>query len=219
MKKLLLIRILLLLLVLIQPVAYCCNKFDCTSTSINYCLLDTEPRWSALLYYGKMTENNLGQVMRLDFSLANDTLYSFELGYQFRRDNPLRRFFQPMISTFEFMANVTLLDDAVYGTIYEVNPYLAGRWNNFPWNRVIKTSIAVGEGVSYVSRVPYTEQLNSDQPRRLLNFLLFEITFASPCYPNLELVARIHHRSGVFGFYHANNSGSTAVGLGVRYRF
>lgn len=177
------------------------------------------PVWSALFYWGKMTENNLGQVMRLDYSLADDTLYSLEFGREFSYCNPIRRYLQPIVNTVEFMTNFTVLDDAVYGTIYEFNPYFAFRWYQFPWQRFLATSVAIGEGVSYVSRVPYTEQLNSDEPKKFLNFLLFEITIALPRYKHVELVARVHHRSGAFGLYHANNSGSTAVGLGLRYRF
>jgi hypothetical protein len=165
-----------------------------------------------------MTNNNLGQVVRGDISIDYDTLYSFELGKELDCCNPMRKFLQSILSTIELIGNFTVLDDT-YGTIYEVNPYLAFRWNQFPWNRIIKTSFALGEGVSYVSKVPYAEQFNSDKPRRLLNFLLFEATVALPNHPEWELVGRIHHRSGVFGFYHANNSGSTAVGLGIRYRF
>lgn len=166
-----------------------------------------------------MTEDNLGEVMRLDYNLARDTLYSLELGRELNICNPIRRYLQPIVNTVEIMGNFTLLDDAVYGAIYEINPYIALRWNQFIWKNFLDTSIAIGEGVSYASRVPYTEQLHSDEPKKFLNFLLFELTFALPTCRQLELVARVHHRSGAFGLYHANNSGSTAVGLGLRYRF
>lgn len=48
---------------------------------------------------------------------------------------------------------------------------------------------------------------------------MFETTAALPMFPYLEAVARIHHRSGVFGLYGAGNSGSTAIGIGERVRF
>lgn len=178
-----------------------------------------DPEWSALVYWGKMTEDNLGQVLRLNYTLANDTLYSLEFGHVLSKHNSFKRYLQPIVPMVEFMANFTVLDDAVYGPLYEINPYFAFRWNRFPWQNFLCTSIALGEGVSYVNRVPYTEQLHSDETKKFLNFLLFEITFALPSCPQFEIVARIHHRSGAFGFYHANNSGSTAVGLAIRYRF
>lgn len=183
------------------------------------CRLDEcYPTWSALLYYGKMTNDNLGNVVAFDFSTNSDTLYSLELGKQLNPCNPVRLFFQPIVSSVDIRWNVTFLDDR-YGTIYEINPYLALNWYHFPWCHKLRTVISFGEGVSYVSKVPYAEAQNSDQPKKFLNFLLGEIAIALPCHPEWELIARIHHRSGAYGLYHANNSGSTAVGIAIRYRF
>lgn len=190
---------------------YC---YDVPSSCCSSCYRE----WSALFYIGKMTKDNLGQVLVLDYTLDRDTLYSFEIAKELDYCNAFRRFFQPVVNSIDLRANFTLLDDT-YGTIYEFNPYFTLNWYQFPWCRQVKTTFSFGEGLSYVSKVPYTEEKNSDESRKLLNFLLFEVAFAAPCHPEWEIIARVHHRSGAFGIYHANNAGSTAIGIALRYHF
>jgi hypothetical protein len=48
---------------------------------------------------------------------------------------------------------------------------------------------------------------------------MLEAAFALPAYPQIQVVGRIHHRSGAFGLYRAGNTGSNAVGIGIRYLF
>jgi hypothetical protein len=103
--------------------------------------------------------------------------------------------------------------------IFEFEPYIAFRWANFPWNHYINTSFALGEGVSYASSIPALESRDNENTKRLLNYMLVEASFAAPAYPRLQLVARIHHRSGAYGLYHAGNTGSNDIGLGIRYLF
>ena len=174
--------------------------------------------WALFFYVGKMTQNTLGSVLIQDYQFDDETLYSLELSRELSPCNAFRHFVQPIVSTVEVVANVTYRDDPV-GPIYEFNPYFTFRWKEFPWNPIITTTIALGEGLSYDSQVPQVEIKNSDETQRLLNFLMVEATFAMPTHPRWELVWRAHHRSGVFGLYNSGNTGSTAVGLGVRYHF
>jgi hypothetical protein len=171
-----------------------------------------------MVYWGKMTANELLDDMALHFTITDETLYSIEFSQQLSKNNIIRRFFQPLLTTVEMVGNFTYRDDPV-GPIYEINPYLAFRWANFPWNKYIVTSFAVGEGLSYDSKVPKQEIPEEGNPQRVLNYLMLELTLALPRSPQWELVARIHHRSGIFGLYESANGGSTAVGLGLRYRF
>src|SRR5262245_23564687 len=53
----------------------------------------------------------------------------------------------------------------------------------------------------------------------MMNYLLLEATFALPTHPYLQLVVRIHHRSGAHGLYHAGNTGSNVIGLRIRYLY
>lgn len=174
--------------------------------------------WSALFYYGKMTNNNMGDVFIGHYTLNHDALYSLELGKELSPSSCFRQFFQPLVSSVDVRLNGTLLQDD-YGSIIEINPYFTFNWFFFPRCQRMHSVLSIGEGISYVSKVPYAEELNSEDTRRLLNFLLAEFGISLPWCPHWEILARVHHRSGAFGIYHANNSGSTAVGLAIRYRF
>ncbi len=171
-----------------------------------------------MVYWGKMTNEELMDDIVFNFTTRGETLYSIEFSRQLAERNLIRRFLQPLLTTVEMVGNFTYKTDPV-GPIYEVNPYLAFRWANFPWNKYLLTSFAVGEGLSYDSKVPEIEIPSEGTPQRVLNYLMLELTLALPQHPQWEFVARIHHRSGVFGLYDSANSGSTAVGLGLRYRF
>lgn len=179
----------------------------------------TELPWAVLGYWGRMTNETLGAVVGSNYTFADETIYSLEFTHVLSPQNAFRRFFQPFVSTVEVNANFSYRDDPA-GPIYEFNPYFSIRWTNFPWNKYVPTTMAIGEGLSYDSSVPSVElKDNPDDANNLLNFIMLEATFALPKYPQLEFVLRAHHRSGVFGLYRSENSGSTAVGLGIRYRF
>lgn len=174
--------------------------------------------WSVLLYRGVTTENTLGQIFGMHYTTGNETIYSLEIAKELSRDNVIRRYLDPITSTVQLAGNVAYRDDSA-GPIYEFDPYFIFRWQNFPWNRYLENSIGLGWGVSYVTRIPTWEQRNASNTKRLLNYLMFELTFALPRYPQWQVALRLHHRSGVFGLYGADNAGSTAVGIGIRYRF
>lgn len=180
--------------------------------------------WAVLVYWGRTAENTLRQVLMFDTGgLMDETIYSVELSRRLSPDNFFRRFFQRFLfaSSVELNMNLTYRDDP--GTfIDEVDPYFSVRWTKFPWNRYIATGFAIGEGVSYDSNISPTEAANTSpdsKTQRFLNYLMFEITFALPNHPQWEFVGRVHHRSGVFGLYDAKNTGSSAIGVGIRYRF
>jgi len=72
------------------------------------------------------------------------------------------------------------------------------RWKTFPWNNYITTTAAISTGVNYASAIdPYeVGQSRVGHGSNLLHYLAPEVTFALPQYPDWQLVARIHHRSG-----------------------
>lgn len=92
------------------------------------------------------------------------------------------------------------------------------RWITFPWNRHLDTSVAIGGGLSVTSEVPVLEKRDPDNRRAatLLHYLLIEAAVGLPS-SSWSLVARVHHRSGIFGLF--SHSGSNVLALGLRYRF
>ncbi len=94
------------------------------------------------------------------------------------------------------------------------------RYDGFPWNDTIYTTIAANTGVSYITETSEFERGRSDgQTSQLLHYLAPEITFADPDNKNVELLIKLHHRSGVFGLFDDVTGGSTFVTTGIRVRF
>lgn len=93
------------------------------------------------------------------------------------------------------------------------------RYNHFPWNDYLNTSIAIGEGLSWASRAPKREEQVRGDSQRLLNYLAFELELALPRYPRFSLVYRLHHRSGIFGLFGGVKGASDYYLIGLRYRF
>jgi hypothetical protein len=177
-------------------------------------------RYSLLYYYGFTFKDPLIHLVTLEETHRYpEHIQSLELDYTLSQDNIIRRLFNPLVGVVQFAFNFTRRNGSNEHVIYEVDPYFAFRWANWSWNCFINTSFAIGEGISYDSSIPSLEKRSNSNTKRLLNYLMLEATFASPKAPRWQLVARIHHRSGAYGLYHAGNTGSNAVGLGLRYLF
>lgn len=176
--------------------------------------------WAVTYYYGYTVDNPLLRTVLL-YGLKRwpENIQSLELAYTLPRGNMVREFFHPLVGVVEVAANVTLRNGIDEHRIVEFDPYIGFRWANLPWNNYVNTSFAIGEGVSYASSVPAVEWRANTNVRRFLNYVMLEATFALPSHPNLQMVARVHHRSGAFGLYQAGNSGSNVLGLGIRYLF
>lgn len=175
--------------------------------------------WSAMYYYGQTVNVPLVDIFRLELKRYPEHIQSVELAHTLDPDNFLRRFLSPIVSVTQIAGNMTVRYGKGENTIYEFDPYLMFRWQNLPWNHYVDTSFAIGEGLSYASSIPSIEKGQNSDTKRMLNYLMFEATFAAPSYPEWQLVARIHHRSGAYGLYRAGNTGSNDIGLGIRYLF
>jgi hypothetical protein len=180
--------------------------------------------WSFMLYKGWTSTETLAQTVQFTYKSAGEDVYAAEIAYTLAPTNPVSRFFSHIWSKFQLAGNLAIRDEHNNdkGPIYEFNAYFVLRWQNWPWNRYLPTSVAIGEGLSYASRVPEVEIGSSTRggdSKRVLNYLMGEITVAHPAYPEIQLVGRIHHRSGAYGAFGAGNAGSNTVGVGLRYHF
>jgi hypothetical protein len=116
-----------------------------------------------------------------------------------------------------------------FGTMHETEIWAAlyARWIWFPWNHLLRTSLATSTGLSLASGVPWAERERDSRRRgsKLLHYFSPEITLGLPSRPEWELVARIHHRSGariLFGdldLFNGVGGGVQFATLGLRYRF
>lgn len=101
---------------------------------------------------------------------------------------------------------------------WEINALATLRWEAFPWDRWLDTSLAFGLGPSLATRLPEVEVENDGSSRRFLAYWMLEAAFSLPEYPQLALIARLHHRSDAYGLL-AENGGSNAPAIGIKVRF
>lgn len=175
--------------------------------------------WSLMYYYAKTVNGALVGTVVGNYKRWPEHIQSIELAHTLSPDNAFRNFFKPIVGVVQLAVNGTVRHGADQNTIYEFNPYIIWRWANFPWNRYIPTSLALAEGISYVTSVPSIEKRDNSNTKRILNYLMFEATFALPDHPRWQFLVRIHHRSGAYGLYGAGNTGSNDIGAGLRYLF
>lgn len=103
-------------------------------------------------------------------------------------------------------------------THWEFNGLVIWRWTEFPWNAYLKTTVAVGDGLSYATEVPplELESHTNTGAARLLDYFVLETTFAPPWADNWALVTRVHHRSGVKGLFGDVHGGSNIIAVGIK---
>lgn len=101
------------------------------------------------------------------------------------------------------------------------------RWNEFPWNDLIKTTVAISTGLNYATGSPYEEVLRSQTSRgsKLMHYLSPEVTFSRPSSPDWQLVLRLHHRSGGRNYwgdtrwFKGTTGGIQYLSVGLRHWF
>lgn len=184
---------------------------------------------SLMFYYGVTVKEDLKRILVADMSDAHERLYSVEFAYSLAKDNPIQYFLRYITDTIQLADNLVYRETlGISQPVFENDVYFDFRWTKipfvlkeFPWHNYLATTFSAGEGVSYTSAVPYSERNPTpENSTKFLNYLMFEITFATPSNPNLQLVTRIHHRSSAFGlYYHDHYAGSNTLGIGIRYCF
>ncbi len=103
---------------------------------------------------------------------------------------------------------------------WEFNFPLVARWTEFPWNHLVPTTIALGDGPSIPTETPELERRRRPQESaQVLNYVLGEITLGLPQLPRWSLALRFHHRSGVFELIDDVGEASTILAAGVKFRF
>lgn len=101
---------------------------------------------------------------------------------------------------------------------WEFNVPVVFRWEKFPWDNVVDTSLAYGIGPSYATKVPAEEAARKGDSQQWLVYWMFEIGLGLPQSQNWSVIARLHHRSGAWGVV-ADDGGSNVLALGLKRRF
>lgn len=92
------------------------------------------------------------------------------------------------------------------------------RWQRFPWNDRVRTTVAFGLGFSYAFEFPRVEYELENDTQQFLLFWQLEIT-AGPREGPWSTVLRLHHRSPGWGVMGVADGGMNAPSLGFRYQF
>lgn len=105
---------------------------------------------------------------------------------------------------------------------YEIWGAFYFRFDRFPWQKYLYTSIAISTGINYASTVTELERQRargSEQGSKILHYLSPEISFALPKYQQYEVVFRLHHRSGGYGAINDTYGGAQYGTVGLRVAF
>lgn len=168
-----------------------------------------ERNFSASLYGGVMTDDNWHQSLSGQAGLVDSHILVGAMGWTFYR--PANRLW-----SVELEANVA----RHFGVQdhFEFNaPVLTMRWEYFPWDKFLDTSLAYGLGPSYATKLPAYERQKSGDSEQFLLFWHIEAAFGLPD-SNWSTIFRLHHRSSAYGIF-ADKGGSNILTMGLRYDF
>ena len=182
--------------------------------------LDRTP-WSVMAFRGWSNYHTLGRTVRFIWDYAGEDVYGVDVTYTISPNTGFGGWFdRNLAARFQVGGKINMRAQQSGVWIPEASVYFALRWRRLPWNHIVATTFSMGEGLSIVSDVPEVEIITTEVggTSRLLNYWMMEMTLAVPSLPYLQLVGRIHHRSGAFGLFgDAQESGSNTVGLGIRW--
>ena len=166
------------------------------------------PTRHATLYAGQATRNTIDDIAT--GSLDREDTYLAALGY----GQELHRFNDNL----GLEAEGSLVQYIGGQHNHEINGGLMARWHTFPWNNKLRTTAAIGLGLSHAfgSDSRFERRL-SGTTARTLTYLPIELTAAKPG-STWEGVARIHHRSTAYGTFN-EEGGANHLTFGLRKRF
>lgn len=167
--------------------------------------------YAVTIFMGEGTENNFSTIIENFFNVQRSTDHVLGL-----TGSRLLGWYGPSLSFEGELMYVYHYGREVY---HEIGTAAYARWHDFPWNDYLLTTAAIGMGPSYTTAFPQLEAQPDGSRSRLLNQLNLQTTFALPSRPDIALVARLQHRSGMFGAFNGVTDASNFLTLGLRYEF
>lgn len=190
-----------------------------------------EPLDSFRMYWTKSSETDFVTGFAGDFDASKESNYL--IGANWGRQFSDTLFGLPIPMT----ANVGLqyVNERGYQPdIYGVTAFIKAHYDvRVPWTQK-KIRLGLGEGLSYLSRVPMSEQRDfakkGAESEKLLNYLEWTIDLPLRQFPAIDSLIQgrfeelnvgfiVFHRSSVFGIFAESKGGVNFMGFGVEARF
>ncbi len=166
-------------------------------------------KFAASLYGGVMTDDNWRQSISGQADLVDSHILVGALGWTFYR--PANGLWSLELET-NMARHFGIQDHMEFNA-----PILTVRWDHFPWDKTLETSLAYGIGPSYATKLPEYERQKSGDSEQFLLFWHIEAAFGLPD-SNWSTIFRLHHRSSGYGVF-ADKGGSNILTMGLRYEF
>ncbi|MGJ8676805.1 MAG: hypothetical protein ACSHX0_04765 [Akkermansiaceae bacterium] len=200
--------------------------------------------FSLRLLYGVGTYNSLGDLLHGEADVVHGTdVYSLELGKKAKSG----LWGLPIDVSWNGAVMFHSSDNAPT-SVMQYNAYFKLEWTEFVWNTHVRTKFGVGEGVSWVTDITYSEtaRREGEASKRFLNYLDFSLSMNahdllhlaqmdhvfSRSFITLDdtwVVVNISHRSGAYGLYgdyedetgkkKAVKGGDNIVMIGLQHSF
>jgi hypothetical protein len=168
-----------------------------------------------------MTDNSIYDVLTANVALKYGYMDTVDVSYELAHENVFARktkgdhgFWRPFAGSLYLAGSVTNREHDPQGDMFEFASYVLWRSRHVPVSRLLATTFAFGDGISYATRVPAREEGG----QHLMNFLTLEEAIGVPSHRNVEFVLRVHHRCDAWGLYGPGAS-TNAIGMGVRLLF
>jgi len=165
--------------------------------------LSEENKWFTTIYYGLHSSAPLDRTLEFRAPLDSNSFVGLGVG---------RELIKWKYATLEVEGRF----QEHFGGSGNYQEYLVAlglRYHYFPWDKYVKTTVALSDGPSYATREIEGEN------RYLMNFLGLELTLAYPRYDWLSVVLGIQHRSGAKSTLHIANGDSNFYVFGLRGSF
>jgi len=197
-----------------------------TSNAASICFKSHQPEdgrrcWSFDVGVAFITSSNIGEIFSGEFSTA-DGPAGGEI-YSLTATRRLGEFelklgghtFHPQL---ELPLTLEIVDENSRSPFLDFNASVVVRWEEFPWNHVVKTTVATGIGLSYSQHVyRMDKELHPRSNRSHLKFNWpIQVTFALPSHPDHQLMLYIAHQSGGHVF---DKAGVNSLGIGYRFAY
>ncbi len=175
-----------------------------------------DSRWALRGLVGFGTSSRLLNILAGDFEkVSGTTVYSLELSYLIK-ENVMGLPINFSVAGAEMLH----LSDKSPTSAFQTNLYIKLEWTDFWWDDHLRTKFGIGEGLSFVDRITYSETVRRDGrgSKRALNYLDISLSLNArdlaglarvdevfgadlESLENTWLVLNVSHRSGVFGLF------------------